>query len=165
MNILGKIFLRFAVSLLILLASFTSANAKTAKVLKVYDGDTFKVLLEDKTVMIRLYGIDSPESRQDGNISATRFLTRTVFGNLVEIKVLHSDWTGQLHAIVTKQGSGLDVNAAMVANGYSWVHPQKCSAEECEKWKELESNARKYKLGIWSGFNLVPPWEYKREGN
>jgi hypothetical protein len=35
-----------------------------------------------------------------------------------------------------------------------------------QRWKKIESQARKLKLGIWSGFDLVPPWEFQeRERN
>ena len=105
------------------------------------------------------------ESGQKGHVSAARFLRSLVFGNVLEINVLERDWTGWLHAIVTRVGNGTSVNAAMVANGYSWVHPQKCNTAACGEWKAFESMARKYKLGIWSGYDLAPPWEFKREGD
>jgi micrococcal nuclease len=160
-----KMYLKLAAVLIILTTGLNSANAFTAKVLKVYDGDSFKVLIEDNEVNIKLYGIDAPERGQDGNVSATRFLSRSLYQERLEIEVLNRDWAGQLHAIVTNLGNGTIVNAAMVANGYSWVQPHNCNATACEDWKKLESNARKYKLGIWSGFNLIPPWEFQREGN
>jgi endonuclease YncB( thermonuclease family) len=162
---LMKMVLRCVLVAILLLTPLTSTNAASAQALQVYDGDTFKILMEGKKVRLRLYGIDAPESGQKGNVSAARFLKRSVFGNLLEIVVLEVDWTGQIQAIVTNVDNGLCVNAAMVANGYSWVDPQKCNTKECAHWKKLESNARRFKLGIWSGYNLVPPWEFRREGD
>ena len=154
-----------ALAALFLLAGHDCATANGARALEVYDGDTFKVTMDGEKKTIRLYGIDAPESEQEGHLSAARFLRRLVFGNVLEIKILEKDWTGRFHAIVTRVGNEMSVNAAMVANGYSWVHAQKCNTEVCGEWKALESKARKYKLGVWSGYDLVPPWEFKREGN
>ncbi|BBO71760.1 hypothetical protein DSCA_56900 [Desulfosarcina alkanivorans] len=130
----------------------------------MYDGDTLSVSVQGERVSVRLYGIDAPESGQDGNVSATRFLKRLIWEHPLEIKVVEIDRIGRSHAIVTRRGKDTSVNAAMVANGYSWVNPGRCRVEACASWKKLESHARKYKLGIWSGFDLVPPWEFKLQG-
>jgi len=50
----------------------------------------------------------------------------------------------------------------MVANGYAWVNPERCRTDECPNWKEIESQARSLKLGIWSDYDVVPPWEFRK---
>jgi len=155
---------RFVVVIIILVASLNFAYATPAKVIRVYDGDTFSINLQGEKVSIRLYGIDAPESGQDGNVSATRFLKRLVLEQPLEIKVIASDSIGRSLAIVIREGKESSVNAAMVGNGYSWVNPGKCKVDECTYWEKLESHARKLKLGIWSGYDLVPPWEFMQQG-
>ena len=165
MQRIRKVVLRSAVVFIFLATSPNFANASPAKVIRVYDGDTLRIILQGEKVSIRLYGIDAPESGQAGNVSATRFLKRLVLEQPVEIKVIATDAIGRSLAIVIREGKEPSVNAAMVGNGYSWVNPGKCKVDECTYWKKLESQAKKLKLGIWSGFDLVPPWEFKLQGN
>ena len=150
--------LRFAVVAIILAVGLNVAYATQTKVIKVYDGDTFSIDQEGEKVSVRLYGIDAPESGQDGNLSATRFLKRLVFAQPLEVNVVETDLFGRSLAIVMREGKKSSVNAAMVGNGYAWVNPDACKVDACTYWKTLEFDARKLKLGIWSGFDLVPPW-------
>lgn len=165
MERIKKMVLRLGVVFIILATSLTLAYATPAKVISVYDGDTFSIILQGEKVSLRLYGIDAPESGQAGNVSATRFLKRLVLEQPLEIKVIATDSIGRLLAIVIREGKESSVNAAMVGNGYSWVNPGKCKVDECTYWEKLESQAKKLKLGIWSGYDLVPPWEFKLQGN
>ena len=63
----------------------TIAYATPATVIRVYDGDTLNLDVQGETVRIRLYGIDAPESGQDGNVAATRFLRRLVLEILTDM--------------------------------------------------------------------------------
>lgn len=153
-------------ALLFLVTSFNVANAATAEVIAVHDGDTLDVDIQGEKVRIRLYGIDAPESGQNGNVSSTRFLRRLVSGHPLEIREIETDLFGRTLAIVALEGRGSSVNAAIVANGYAWVNPGKCSVADCKNWKKIESQARRLRLGIWSGYDLVPPWEFQEmQGN
>ncbi len=159
----AKIMMRRIAAVLIILISIPNfAYATPATVIRVYDGDTLNVDVQGKTVTLRLYGIDAPESGQDGNVAATRFLRRLVLEHPVEFKVMETDRLNQAFAVVIREGKESSVNAAMVANGYAWVNPNGCKAEECPNWKEIESQARSLKLGIWSDYNVVPPWEFRK---
>lgn len=149
--------------IILMVTSVHLANAAERQVLNVYDGDTLMVDIQGKKVTIRLYGIDAPEGGQHGNVSSTRFLRRTVLGHPVDIKVIKSNSFGQPLAIVSRGGKVSTLNAAMVANGYAWVNPAKCKVDDCKYWQDLQSHARKLKLGIWSGFDLEPPWEFKKQ--
>ena len=153
--------LKIAAVLIILVATPYVACATMATVTRVYDGDTLNIDAEGETVMIRLYGIDAPEAGQDGNIAATRFLKRLVLEHPVEIKVMETDLFNQIFAVVIRKGKESSVNAAMLANGYAWVKPDQCKTNDCPHWKQIESQARTLKLGIWSDYNVVPPWEFK----
>lgn len=152
-----------ATVLIFLITGLNMAHATTAKVITAYDGDTLSVEIQGAVVNLRLYGIDSPESGQDGNVKATRFLLRLVLGHPLDVRVIETDRFGWPLAIVIRKGKESSVNAAMVGNGYAWINPDLCKAEDCTYWEELESRARKLKLGIWSGYDLVPPWDFHRQ--
>ena len=153
---------RIAAVLIILTIIPTIAYATPATVIRVYDGDTLNLDVQGETVRIRLYGIDAPESGQDGNVAATRFLRRLVLEHPVEVKVMETDRLNLAFAIVIREGKESSVNAAMVANGYAWVNTDGCRTKECNRWKKIESQARMLKLGIWSAYDVVPPWEFKK---
>lgn len=148
-------------ALLLPTAGLDVAHAAAAEVLVVHDGDTLDVTIQGEQVRIRLYGIDAPERGQHGNVSSTRFLKRLVFGHPLEISVIGADVFGRTLAMVVLEDSGSSVNAAIVANGYAWVNSVKCTVPVCRDWEKIEAQARKLKLGIWSGFDLVPPWEFQ----
>jgi micrococcal nuclease len=153
-------------ALLLPTAGLHVAHAATAEVIAVHDGDTLDVTIQGEKVRIRLYGIDAPERGQHGNVSSTRFLKRLVFEHPLEIRAIETDVFGRTLAIILLEGRKSSVNAAIVANGYAWVNPSQCIVSHCKRWKKIESQARKLKLGIWSGFDLVPPWEFQeRERN
>ena len=118
------------------------AYATTAKIIRVYNGDTLTADDQGEKIRIRLFGIDAPESGQDGDVAATRFLRHLVLEHPVEIKVMETDRLNQIFAVVIREGKESSVNAAMVANGYAWVNPDQCKTDECPKWKEIESQAR-----------------------
>jgi endonuclease YncB( thermonuclease family) len=151
---------RIVIVMIILFTGFNIANAKSAKVITIFDGDTIAAEIQGEKLTIKLYGIDAPESGQHGNASSTRFLQRLILDSFVEIEVMGTDVFGRTLAILTRVGWKWSVNAAVVANGYAWVKPTECKVDACIDLKKLEAEARLFRLGIWSGFNLVPPWEF-----
>lgn len=152
-----------AVVFIVLITISDFAYATTAKIIRVYNGDTLTAEAQGEKIRIRLFGIDAPESGQDGDVAATRFLRHLVLEHPVEIKVKETDRLNQIFAVVIREGKESSVNAAMVANGYAWVNPAQCKTDECRKWKAIESQAREFRLGIWSEYNLVPPWEFRKQ--
>lgn len=135
----------------------------TGKVTSVDSGDTMVAEAQGQKHRIRLYGIDSPESGQHGSIAAKRYLRGLALAHPVEVEVIETDVFGRSVAIVRRVGKESSINAAIVANGYAWVNPQWCRVDVCDSWIDLQRQARKYRLGIWSGFDLIPPWEYKEQ--
>ncbi len=133
------------------------------EVTSVDSGDTMVAETQGQQHRIRLYGIDSPESGQHGSNAAQRYLRNLALAHPVDVEVIETDAFGRAVAIVRRVGKESSINAAIVANGYAWVNPQLCRVDVCNKWIDLQRQARRYRLGIWSGFNLVPPWEFKAQ--
>ncbi|MFO7714371.1 thermonuclease family protein [Desulfosarcina sp.] len=152
---------RILMVLVFLFTHSSCAYALITKVLDVYDGDTLSVGMQGERVAIRLYGIDAPEAGQNGNVASTRFLRRLIHEKPVVIKVMGTDGFGWTLAIISFEGKAISVNAVIVANGYAWVNPRECRVDVCTDLKKFETQARMLKLGIWSGYDLVPPWEFK----
>ena len=90
-----KKFLIPPIALVLLLLS-TLTWAWQGKVVHLTDGDTIVVLTDDKEqVRIRLYGIDTPESRQPFGSKATRFVREIAALEIVEIDERYLDRYGQ----------------------------------------------------------------------
>ena len=154
---------RFIFTIFFIAFGFNPAFAEKATVIAVFDGDSLNVEIKGEKVRVKLYGIDAPENGQKGNSAATRFLKNHVLNSPVEFKEMGKDGFDRTLAILNVADYKFSVNASMVANGYAWVKPDECNIADCAKMQKMESKARQLKLGIWSGFNLVPPWEFTKQ--
>ena len=126
------------------------------KVINVADGDTVALKTQDGVMILRLYGIDTPEkAQQDGN-KATAFTRRFVLGKRCRIKVMDRDRYGRYVALVFVNGRSL--NEALLAAGWAW-HYKKFSRSK--RFAMLEQNARRARLGVWARANPTPPWTWR----
>lgn len=147
--------------LVVLIAHAGLVDAMSARVLEVFDGDTLDAEIQGEKVQIKLYGIDAPESGQNGDDASKRFLLRLANASPVDVEVMSTDIFGRVIAVIVREGHKWSVNATIVANGYAWVKPSECTASFCSDLMKLESQAKRLRLGIWADFDLVPPWEFK----
>lgn len=150
------------ISLLLLFSLFfpTICLAWQGKVVGISDGDTITVLTENKQQMkIRLYGVDTPERRQDFGERARQFTSDQVFGKTVDVDPVDTDRYGRTVGIVTIDGQVL--NRALVESGMAWVYEQYCTRQECSEWRQLQEKAKAGKVGLWSIPNPTPPWEFR----
>ena len=129
------------------------------KVVGVMDGDTIEVMHEGKGERIRLYGVDSPEKRQDFGAKAKQFTSDQVFGKDVAVEAVATDRYGRTVGIVSVGGEVL--NQKLIEAGFAWVYAQYCDRPECREWTRIESQARASKVGLWSMPNPVAPWEFR----
>jgi len=129
------------------------------KVVGVGDGDTITVMRQGKGERVRLYAIDCPEYRQDFGQKAKRFTSGLVFGKIVEVNSFDTDSYGRTVGTVII-GSQC-VNEELIKAGLAWVYTRHCRQPFCSKWKALEKEARKNKVGLWSMPNPTPPWTFR----
>ncbi len=156
-------YLSITLTLIVLFATnlHMHAYAKqiTGKVVKIADGDTITVLQDNKQHKIRLYGIDTPEKRQDFGQAAKQFLSQKIYNKKVQVEITGEDRYSRKIGIVYL-GNDL-INEKMVQGGYAWVYQKYCQKAFCKNWIDYQGMAQKEQLGLWSGSNPIPPWEYR----
>ena len=107
--------------LILFLASLLPALAAdpfTARVVRVTDGDTIVVESPGHIFKVRLFGIDCPESKQDGGPQATWFTTDAAMDRTVTVIQHDTDRYGRMVAdIVLPDGRMLNKELVRSGNG------------------------------------------------
>jgi len=150
-------------SLLMLMSFAAAAEPVRGKAIRIADGDTFTLLLDDRTTaQIRLAEIDAPESGQPFGNKSKQALKQLVDGKAVQVEVQTTDqygrWVGRVYV------GGVDVSAELVQTGNAWVFRRYLRDRSL---LDLEEQARSHKRGLWATTEAqaVPPWEWRRYGN
>ncbi len=130
------------------------------KVVGVADGDTITVLQNNRQYKIRLYGIDTPEKKQDFGQKAKKFTSDIVFKKQVTVISYGTGKYGRTIGVVYVGQECL--NEALIKNGLAWVYKQYCSETFCNGWLQIEQEARANKLGLWIYDNPIPPWDFRK---
>lgn len=158
----------FTVCLFLLLSAYfhsISLSAKpskksqiTGKVVSVIDGDTLKVLHDNRTEKIRLSGIDCPEKKQPFGQKAKQFASDLAFNKVVTVVFSKKDRYGRILGEVLLPDNKI-LNNELVTAGFAWWYRKYSKDKRLEL---LEAEARKEKRGFWSNPNPTPPWEWRK---
>jgi endonuclease YncB( thermonuclease family) len=154
--------------LILLILTFTlHAETGVATVIRVSDGDTVTVLIDEQKFKCRLYGIDAPEKEQPYGEDSRRYLMQMTLGKNVGYDIKGKDMYGRLVCILfiaTPQGDQ-SVNEKMLEMGLAWAYVPylKQNRADLKKYLELQTFAMKNKIGLWQDLNPQAPWEYRRE--
>lgn len=149
----------FGITLLLLFSSpaFPCEILK-GKVIGVKDGDTIVIKKEQKQIVIRLAGIDTPEKGQPFAKRAKAFTSDIVFGKSVKVMVEgtdpHKRKTGQVFI------KGTNLNEALVAAGLAWVDPR---FSKSLGLTALQREAQRDRRGLWTEDHPMPPWEFRKQ--
>ena len=128
----------------------------SGEVVGVHDGDTITVLTNDKrSVKVRLYGIDAPESKQPYGSRAKQRLSELVFGKQVRVETHGTDRYRRTLGVVYLDDK--DINAQMVSEGLAWAYVRYSS-----RYVPQQEEAKSARRNIWSQKNPTPPWEFRR---
>lgn len=147
------------ISILLVLPTLLSAQVLSGKVVKIADGDTFTLLVNNHDqVKVRLDGIDAPEKKQAFGNKAKQFLSSMIRGVPVTVKVLKKDRYGRSIGKVST-AKVKDVNLEMIKAGYAW-HYKEYNKEK--SYASAEINARKRKLGLWQDRNPIKPQDFRK---
>ncbi len=144
--------------ILFLWVPFLLAQTITGKVVGVADGDTLTILDNYKqTYKIRLAQIDAPEKKQDFGQTSKMSLSDMCFGKNAKAEVETIDRYKRYVAIVTC--NGVEANLVQVKNGMAWVYVQYAKDK---KYFDAQEVAKKYRTGLWSIDNPIPPWKFRK---
>jgi endonuclease YncB( thermonuclease family) len=135
------------------------AGSFTGKVIGVLDGDTIEVLVNKKSIRVRLHGIDCPEKGQPRENRAKWYASGVAFKKTVSVTVKDVDRYGRIVGEVILQ-DGKSLNKEMVRAGYAWWYRK--YAPDDKELAALEEAARAARIGLWSLPEPIPPWEWRR---
>ena len=148
--------------LIVILTTLVSASISfgfQGKVVKITDGDTVTVLTADKKqVKIRLFGIDAPETKQDYGTKSKQYLSKLIFGQVVEVEDLGKDLYGRTIGKVHLDDQY--INLMLVEAGAAWWY--QAYAKNDKDLALAQAKAKKQQLGLWALPKPVAPWEFRK---
>ncbi|MFP4846084.1 thermonuclease family protein [Winogradskyella sp. PE311] len=152
------IFAFFVLLSIHIVISVSEKETIKGKVTAITDGDTFKLLKKDSTLIrVRLANIDCPERKQPFSKKAKQFTSEAVFGKIIRIEVLKKDRYGRFIANVFYDDNK-NLSKELLKAGYAW-HFVKYS--EDKTLQLLEDKASQDKIGLWQDPNAIAPWEWR----
>jgi len=133
-----------------------------AKVIKVTDGDTIRVIDDNRKIFkIRLLGIDAPENTEKRfgykeffGDEAKEFLNKLILNKIIKI-VTYKNHRGKMFQDKYKRVLAYiylgetDINAFLVKSGYAKVYRKMHNFPRLAEFSEYENHARNNKLGLW----------------
>jgi len=155
-----------AVILLILPDLFA---AEQFKVVRVTDGDTVKAVADNKEIIVRLVGIDAPETSKKKNEpgqphsrTATKYLAGLLLNKTITIIEYGNDQYGRILGVVFVDGTNanLEMVKASLAEVYQGPQPPFFNAKI---YQDAEAEAKEAKRGMWIlGDKYISPREWRR---
>jgi endonuclease YncB( thermonuclease family) len=132
---------------------------KTALVQFVFDGDSFRALVDGQQHELRLWGIDAPERHQTYADQSKKALRELIQGQRISIDVVAIDDYERLVVRATK--GNLQINRSMIEHGHAWWF--KRYARHATDYAEAEQSARSNKRGLWQAPKPQAPWNWRAE--
>ncbi len=130
--------------------------------IRVVDGDTLVVAdSKNQEIVVRLYGIDCPEGKQDFGTDASNLATGLLQNQILRLDLLYKDRYGRSVAIVWFQDDRT-LQEKLLKFGAGWVSPRYCTRQICAVWEDIECTAKKLKIGLWGAHSPIPPWEWRK---
>ncbi|HSH31891.1 MAG TPA: thermonuclease family protein [Candidatus Saccharimonadales bacterium] len=129
------------------------------RVVEVVDGDTIEVELNGQTDIVRLIGLDTPETKdprkpvQCFGKAATDKARELMAGGSVRLEADSSDSDRDKYKRLLRYAylpDGTLVNAEMIKQGYAFAYTI-FPFEKLDEFRELERQARQQNLGLWAG--------------
>jgi len=157
--LLRILFLPLVVSLVFTPPVF--AKTLYGKVLKVFDGDTFLVLLQGQEEHVRLREIDAPEVTNRNKIGqepwgkkAKEFAQYRARGKTVRLEVEERDERDKYHRLLAYVFlDPIFINREMVSSGIAFFYPGVIRGKHAAELQEAEDFARETGLGVWDKKN------------
>ncbi len=136
-----------------------AGGTKTARVVRVVDGDTVKVVIGGQRRTVRYIGMDTPEDVKPGvpvrcwSRRAARQNATLVAGRTVTLRFDSNprDRYGRLLAYVYRRPDGLFVNAELVRRGDARARPFPDNTAHRALFARLAGQAQSRGVGLWRG--------------
>ena len=128
------------------------------KVVRVIDGDTYDVLINNSIVRVRMYGVDCPEKKQEYGLNAKAFSEKYLLNRDVKIIIISKDLYSR--SISKIYLGDTYFNKLLIDSGYAW-HYSKYSKD-----KDLAlsmSIAKSNKIGLWYNVGCVEPEIFRKK--
>tara|TARA_E500000075_G_C6764203_1_gene209025 strand:+ start:104 stop:583 length:480 start_codon:yes stop_codon:yes gene_type:complete len=132
-------------------------EADVAQVLRVVDGDSITVKVDETNYRIRLAEIDAPEMDQAWGEESKSALQEKLGNEEVALEIIDVDRYSRLVARVFLNGR--QINREMVEEGHAWVYLEYLRDETL---LDPEGKAKKKKLGLWASKAAVAPWLWRK---
>lgn len=123
--------------------------------IRVIDGDTVYAIANN--TKIRLHGIDAPESGQAQGRHSTNFLRDLTADSDVIVKPIEFDRYGRIVATLLRCQDSLNLNAAMVANGYALAERR-----YSKEYLGLQRSAKRGNAGLWAMGKIQDPRAWRQ---
>jgi endonuclease YncB( thermonuclease family) len=143
--------------------SAESAETLTGRVIGVADGDTLTILVDQRTAVIRLDGIDAPEKGRAFGQAAKRTLSDLAFDRTATATCHKVDRYQRRVCAVSVDGR--DVGEELILRGHAWVftrYAHELPAVRRGAYENAERTAREERRGLWQDTSPVPPWEWRQ---
>ena len=134
-----------------------SGSTSTARVVRVVDGDTIRVVQDGREEAVRYIGVDTPETVKPGSPvecygkAASAANRRLVEGEAVRLvgDAEDRDRYGRRLAYVYRSRDDLFVNAELVRGGYATVLTIPPNVAHADEFDSLARRARRNRRGLW----------------
>lgn len=123
-----------------------------------HDGDTCRVLVNDKSLKIRFFGIDTPELKQKYGKEALAFTESKIKNKQVE---LECEGTSYDRLTCTIFLEGRNINREIVLNGWAYDSTKYSKGMYAP---DVET-AKAQHLGMWKEADLVSPYCFRHKNS
>jgi endonuclease YncB( thermonuclease family) len=132
-------------------------------VVGVTDGDTLRIRSNTGfPIVIRLQGIDAPETTQAYGLAATAVLRESTLHKRVTAECNKTDRYRRQVCLV--KVDGVDVGLQMLLRGHAW-HYKRFSSEQTQQksreYAEAENEAVAQRRGLWQQDAPEAPWDWR----
>jgi micrococcal nuclease len=135
------------------------AQTFKGKVITIKDGDTVVVLDSiNKSTTLRLAEIDCPEKKQPFGNKAKIFTHDQIYLKTITYVITDIDRYGRAIAMLYYGSENKYLSAELVKNGLAWHYKRYSKSTELAN---LELQAKKNRIGIWSQSNPMSPSEWR----
>lgn len=132
---------------------------ESARVEKIFDGDTLEVQMDDGTFhILELAHIDAPEREQPYGREVIDYLKFQLLNNDILFKN-HDDKQEVFF-------QGININLELVTQGMAWVAGEPKAFPNLKYYQQAEEKATHQGKGIWKlPHDLrIPPWLWRQQG-